>query len=551
MGIDEAKEKVTQMTNESASSTKIERFEEVSVSVDRSTIEEDIFIRDQTTSNSEGEKIERNENSNESAREAPVLDWKDTNDGAMGLKEKLQGEPDNKGTTKRMIYSGKLQINVIKAEDLEKMDVLQKADPYVNVKYGSQVSKSKKKKNTLTPEWNHKVDLNLEGESLDEIEIEVMDWERLGKDELMGKVALPLEVAVHKSSEGGFWLDLKNCKSGRLMVATEFSGTKTQRTVTMRVTENVSKKESSETENNAGAESITKDKAKTNQPKDKEVEEQLPVPLVQKVDQTESNPTPSDDDDDGAKALKSLLLKDQTEGGDKSETPKEKTSTEGKIQAAGKQKNDQADVEGFETDMLGNESEKKVKASNPDVIEVANSTVTKVIIDAQQKVSETTSNRTTKESETNGTSAEDMNAEAGKPKEEVHLDWKDDKDGAQGLKTLLTDGKEEEEKRESNIEVISVATATVTKVIEEAKKKVAETASGKSTTSSEEKKEDTPEKDKTLPKENQPDWRDDKDGAKGLKSLLQGDLEQESEKEGAGDKTVTATEAKPTKDQVG
>merc|ERR1711872_193309 len=291
--------------------TKIERFEEVSVSADRSTTEEDIFIRDQTTSNSEGEKIERNENSNESAREAPVLNWRDTDDGATGLKEKLQGEPNNKETTRKMIYTGKLQISVIKAEDLEKMDVLQKADPYVNVKYGSEVSKSKKKKNTLTPEWNHKVDLNLEGESLDEIEIEVMDWERLGKDEPMGRVALPLEVAVDMSSEGGFWLDLKDCKSGRLMLATEFSGTKTQRTVTMRVTEN------------AGAESIPKDKAKTNQHKDMEVEEQLPAPPVHKVDQTESNPTLSDDDD-GAQALKSLLLKDQTEGADKKETPKEK-----------------------------------------------------------------------------------------------------------------------------------------------------------------------------------------------------------------------------------
>merc|ERR1712113_703678 len=87
-----------------------------------------------------------------------------------------------------------------------------------------------------------------------------------------------------------------------------------------------------------------------------------------------------------------------------------------------------------------------------------------------------------------------------------------------------------------------------TKVIEEAKKKVAETASGKSTSSNEEKKE---KQDKTSPKENQPDWRDDKHGAKGPKSLLQGDPEQESEKEGAGDKTVTATEAKPTKDQAG
>merc|ERR1712062_553828 len=112
------------------------------------------------------------------------------------------------------------------------------------------------------------------------------------------------------------------------------------------------------------------------------------------------------------------------------------------IQGAENQKNDQGSEEGSETVLLDNDSEKKVKASNSDLIEVAKSTVTKVIIDAQRKVSETTSNKTTKESETNDTSAEDMNAEAGKTKEEVHFDWKDDKDGAQGLKTLLKDGKE-------------------------------------------------------------------------------------------------------------
>merc|ERR1712223_548657 len=72
--IDEAKEKVTQMTDESASTTKIERFEEVSVSVDRSTTEEDIFIRDQTPSSSGEEKGGGHKSSEESAVEAPAFD---------------------------------------------------------------------------------------------------------------------------------------------------------------------------------------------------------------------------------------------------------------------------------------------------------------------------------------------------------------------------------------------------------------------------------------------------------------------------------------------
>merc|ERR1712037_606915 len=178
-----------------------------------------------------------------------------------------QEEANNGETTQKVIYAGKLQITAMKAEELEKMDLLQKADPYVNVKYGSQLSKSKKKKNTLTPEWNHQVDLTLEGESLEEIQIEVMDWERLGKDEAMGKVSLPVEDAVTKSSEGGFWLNLEDCKSGKVMVSTEFGGTKTLRTVTKRTTESTSRKESSKTETIVGSTSVSS-----------EAGEQEPVP---------------------------------------------------------------------------------------------------------------------------------------------------------------------------------------------------------------------------------------------------------------------------------
>merc|ERR1712223_1622618 len=59
-------------------------------------------------------------------------------------------------------YVGKLKLNVKQGKDLEKKDVVQKADPYVLVKFGSQESKSKKVKNTLNPVWNHEVILDLD-----------------------------------------------------------------------------------------------------------------------------------------------------------------------------------------------------------------------------------------------------------------------------------------------------------------------------------------------------------------------------------------------------
>merc|ERR1712240_783288 len=106
----------------------------------------------------------------------------------------------------------------------EKKDFLQKADPYVIVNYGSHSSQSEKVKNTLSPVWNHEATLDLTNTSHGPIEIKLMDWERLGKDEHMGRALIPVELAVNKSSQGTFWVDLQDCKSGKVLISTEFLG---------------------------------------------------------------------------------------------------------------------------------------------------------------------------------------------------------------------------------------------------------------------------------------------------------------------------------------
>merc|ERR1712181_150007 len=99
----------------------------------------------------------------------------------------------------------------------------------------------------------------------------------------MGKASLPVEDAVNKSSEGGFWLNLKDCKSGKVMVSTEFSGTKTLRTVTQRVTESTSRKESRKTGTSVESTSVSSEhQAKTNQEENLDVVEKEPVPTIGK-----------------------------------------------------------------------------------------------------------------------------------------------------------------------------------------------------------------------------------------------------------------------------
>merc|ERR1712037_58185 len=433
-----------------------------------------------------------------------------------------------------------------KAEELEKMDLLQKADPYVNVKYGSQLSKSKKKKNTLTPEWNHKVDLTLEGESVEEIQIEVMDWELLGKDEPMGKVSLSVEDAVTKSSEGGFWLNLEDCKSGKVMVSSEFSGTKTLRTVAKRITESPSRKESNKTETIVGSTSVSSEhQSKTDQAENLEGGEPVPIGKGNQGDniQSESKKKPSKketpvswkDDDDGTEGLNSSLLND-----DKKETVKPDKSEEYTTRASNTQKereeeslnwrDDKDGVIGLKTVLLDDKSGTKENVSSSSVIEVVTSTVAKVIEDAQKKVAEDTQKKTSMEDDTKSDpkgNTEIIAETDKKPSKEKQIDWKDDKDGAEGLKSKLQEEKLEDKRA---VDVMTVAKEAVTKVIEDAKQKVAEKSADKPTTiddGDKDKKNNATEKDEASV-ESIPDWRDDKDGAQGLKAKL---LDKKSDEE--------------------
>merc|ERR1712203_785984 len=161
------------------------------------------------------------------------LNWRDDKDGAKGLKTMLEDEIVEKEDSIKSVteeaeidmmttFVGSLKIKIHEAKDLEKKDIVQKADPYVVIRFGSQESKSDKVKNSLAPVWNYETTIDLQRASSRMIEIQLMDWERIGKDEPMGKVVLPVGEAVKKRAS--FWMDLQDCKSGKILISTEFSG---------------------------------------------------------------------------------------------------------------------------------------------------------------------------------------------------------------------------------------------------------------------------------------------------------------------------------------
>merc|ERR1719239_140116 len=203
-------------------------------------VSEDEYSRTAITENKTGieikEKGEKDKISPEEEEKAQQkLNWRDDKDGANGLKSTLKDEVVEKEDSNKSVedkaeidmmttFVGSMKIKIHQAKDLEKKDLLQKADPYVVLRFGSQESKSEKVKNSLTPVWNHETTIDLQRASPREIEIQLMDWERIGKDEPMGKILLPVGEAVKNSGKGSFWIDLQDCKSGKILISTEFNG---------------------------------------------------------------------------------------------------------------------------------------------------------------------------------------------------------------------------------------------------------------------------------------------------------------------------------------
>jgi hypothetical protein len=97
--------------------------------------------------------------------------------------------------------------------------------------------------------------------------------ERVGKDEPMGKACLPIAEAVSKSAEEKFWIDLEECKSGKILVSTVFTETQEPSTASVEEPkiipcESSTKDKSTEDE----TESLIPPKQSDSSPKNKRVE---------------------------------------------------------------------------------------------------------------------------------------------------------------------------------------------------------------------------------------------------------------------------------------
>ncbi|KAE9458642.1 hypothetical protein C3L33_09451, partial [Rhododendron williamsianum] len=91
---------------------------------------------------------------------------------------------------------GILNVKVLRAMKLKKKDLMGASDPYVKLKLTEDKLPSKKttvKHKNLNPEWNEEFNIVVKDPQSQALEINVYDWEQVGKHDKMGLNVLPLK----------------------------------------------------------------------------------------------------------------------------------------------------------------------------------------------------------------------------------------------------------------------------------------------------------------------------------------------------------------------
>ena len=138
--------------------------------------------------------------------------------GADGLKDNLLS--GNGG--ENALPSGKAKLQLVKAKDLVKSDIIGKSDPYAVVKYGRQQDKTKVVKNTQEPQWNHETEFDVPDGDSRTFNIEVFDSDKLGKDKSLGKLKMDIIDILDMDGKDGKWFPLTGVKKGQILLAADF-----------------------------------------------------------------------------------------------------------------------------------------------------------------------------------------------------------------------------------------------------------------------------------------------------------------------------------------
>ncbi|XP_042458269.1 synaptotagmin-2-like [Zingiber officinale] len=99
---------------------------------------------------------------------------------------------------------GILHVKILRAYKLRKKDLIGKSDPYVKLKLSDDKLPSKKtsvKHNNLNPEWNEEFKFVIKDPENQHVELNVFDWEQVGKHNKMGMNIIRLKDLTPNESK--------------------------------------------------------------------------------------------------------------------------------------------------------------------------------------------------------------------------------------------------------------------------------------------------------------------------------------------------------------
>ncbi|XP_028929922.1 synaptotagmin-5 isoform X1 [Ornithorhynchus anatinus] len=139
----------------------------------------------------------------------PIEEWRDLQSAEKEEQEKLG---DICFSLRYVPTAGKLTVIVLEAKNLKKMDVGGLSDPYVKIHLlqgGKRLKKKKTtiKKNTLNPYYNESFSFEVPFEQIQRVQVAltVLDYDKLGKNEAIGKVFVGLGAG---GAELRHWSDM-------------------------------------------------------------------------------------------------------------------------------------------------------------------------------------------------------------------------------------------------------------------------------------------------------------------------------------------------------
>jgi Ca2+-dependent lipid-binding protein len=113
---------------------------------------------------------------------------------------------------------GKLHIDILKGRNLPAADMNGTSDTYCICNINEeQIYKTKVMHKNLNPEWQEEFTVDLSERNTSTLELSIMDWDKIGKHELLGTASIPLHrIPIEQVQE--YILPLEGAKKGEIHV---------------------------------------------------------------------------------------------------------------------------------------------------------------------------------------------------------------------------------------------------------------------------------------------------------------------------------------------